>query len=167
MIRRLASAYVYFLLVLEMLLLAASFSLHVYVFAGGKGLYADCGSMLFRGAVAMGFPATPFVKDSFRWVAQIKSCPKWMWRAALTLGVYGLYLGLLTLIFESASSSGNALTLSGVPLGFEAISVCILYSVLREGYREKSEVVRRVRYSIILVAVGVMFRYGWHRGSAR
>ena len=156
MIRRLASAYVYFLLVLEMLLLAASFSLHVYVFAGGKGLYADCGSMLFRGAVAMGFPVTPFVKDSFRWVAQIKSCPKWMWRAALTLGVYGLYLGLLTLIFESASSSGNALTLSGVPLGFEAISVCILYSVLREGYREKSEVVRRVRYSIILVAVGCL-----------
>jgi len=87
---------------------------------------------------------------------QIKSCPTWMWKAALILGVYGLFILCLQAIFPQGTSiSDQALTISGFPLGFDAISFCILYSVLRSGYLDKSEVVRRALHSVIFVALGV------------
>ena len=119
--------------------------------------------MLFRGEVIVGILVIAFVKDGLRWMDQIKSCPKWMWRAALILGVYGLFSSLLP--YDPSISA--PWTMSGLPLGFDAISFCILYSVLGPGYLEKSEVVRRALHSIIMgtliVIVCLAYRAGYLR----
>jgi hypothetical protein len=151
MIARLAYTYVGFLFLMQMLLFTASLLLHATVFiAGPQKIYAEYALMLFRAGVVVGIPVCAFLKDGLRWMDQIKSCPKWMWRAALAIGLYSL----LTFFFpQNASLSESPLILSGFPLGFEATGLCVLYSVLWSGYLEKPVVVRRALHSIIIVAV--------------
>jgi hypothetical protein len=158
MIARLAYAYVGLLLALELLLFVASLLLHVSVLVGAKLPFAECGLILFRGTVIVAVPVAAFIKDGLSWKNQIKSCSKWMWKAALGLWMYGLFISCLQLIlvFKGAAPIDMALTLSGVPLGFDAISFCILYSVLGRGYLEKSEVTRRALGSAALVALGTI-----------
>jgi|SRR5271165_104558 len=153
MIARLAYAYVGLLFLLGTLLFTASLLLHVTLFmVGSPKIYAEYGLMLFRGGVVVEIPVFAFLKDGLRWMDQIKSCPKWMWRTALAIGLYSL----LTFFFpQDAPLSESPLILSGFPLGFEAIALCILYSVLWSGYLEKPVVVRRALHSIIIVAVVV------------
>jgi hypothetical protein len=62
---------------------------------GAKEPYLGFGAPLFRAAVVVGLPVFAFIKDSLRRVDQIKSCPKWMWKAALSLGVYVLLTAFL------------------------------------------------------------------------
>jgi len=169
MIFRLARGYISLLLALELLLLTASFVLHVGVFFMGRTTaYDEYGLILFRAAVIVGIPTFAFVKDSLRWVNQIKSCPKWMWTGSLLLGLYSL----LTVFFpQGPSFADRILTISGFPLGFEAISVCILYSVLSRHYLERAEVTRRALHSVIIgclvAAMFLAFRAGYLRRPAR
>lgn len=155
MVSWLAYGYVRLLLILEILLFTASLLLHVCVILGARAP-AQYGLMLFGGTVAVGIPTAPFIKDSFRWVDQIKSCPKWMWKGALMLGIYGLSTIFLDVIFALGDSSNQwPLVTSGFPLGFDAMYLCILYSVLRLGYLDEPEVIKRVGHSLILVGLGV------------
>lgn len=155
MTARLAYAYVRLLWVLEVVLFAASLLLHLSVFiTGTTELYAAFGLMLFRATVIVGVPVIGFTKG--RWTDQIKTCPKLMWKCSLILGVYALFLIFLAIIFPQGTSlSEDAFTLSGVPLGFDAISLCV-YSVLWSGYLEKSEVVRQALYSVAFVGLTVI-----------
>ena len=164
---RLAYAFVRILFMLELLLFAASLLLHLSVFITGPNeFYAKYGLPLFRRSVIVGLPVMGFVKDG-KWMAQIKSCPKWMWRAALAIGVYALLTVCLQVIFPQGGGalSEQAMTVSGFPLGFEAIHLCVLYSVLWCGYLEKSEVIRRALYSAVFVTLTVIaflaFRAGY------
>jgi hypothetical protein len=153
MIYRVACAYVRLLLVLEALLFTLSLSLHVSVLIGAKEPFAEYGAILFGGTVAAWIPVTAFVKDGLRWTDQIQTCPGWMWRTALAIGAYGLVILCLQAIFpEGDSISQQTLTLSGFPLGFDAISLCVLYSVLWSGVLTKSEVAKRTRNSLLMVA---------------
>lgn len=72
------------------------------------------------------------------------------------LGVYSL----LTAFFPD-----RVLTVSGFPLGFEAIWICILYSVLSKGYLERTVLVRRALHSVAMVDLGAVvflaFRAGY------
>ena len=160
MIVRSAYAYVRLLFALELLLLVASLLLHLSVFMGAKEPYLGFGAPLFRAMVVVGLPVFAFIKDSLRWVDQIKSCPEWMWKGALSIGVYGLLTPFLQALFPQ----GQSLMWSGFPLGFEAISLCILYSVLWAGYLEQSDVVRRASHSLVIVAVCVIAFLAYRAG---
>jgi hypothetical protein len=86
---------------------------------------------------------------------------------ALLLGLYPILL-----LFFRRTSSGGALTLSGVAIGFDAISFCVLYPVLRSSYLKESDVVHRTLRSLILIAIcaaGYMaYRAGYlHRPEPR
>lgn len=169
MTARLAHAYVCFLLMLEALLFTTSLLLNLSVYIGAKS--ADYGLMLFRGSVIALLAVTPFVKDGLRWMDQIKSCPKWMSRAALAASVYGLLTALQVIFPHGTSIEDEALTISGFPLGFHAISFCILYSDLRSGFLGKSEVARRALLSVIVVTAEVTavlaYRAGYlHRSTS-
>lgn len=156
MILGIARGYVRLLLTLQLLLLTASFILHVSVFfMGPTAPYDEYGVIWFRASVIVGIPTFAFVKDSFGWVDQIKSCPKWMWRGSLLLGVYSL----LTAFFPD-----RVLTVSGFPLGFEAISICILYSVLSRGYLERTVLVRRALHSVVMVGLGAAVLLAFRAG---
>jgi hypothetical protein len=167
---RLAYGYVRLLLALELLLFTGSFLFHVSAFLLGRTVaYDEYGLALFRAAVFVGIPVAAFVKDGLLWVDQIKVCPKWMWKGSLMVGVYGL----LTIFFPQADLSlpDRILTVTGFPLGFEAISICILYSVLRRDYLEKEELARRVLYSILsaatIVTAALLYRAGYLHNPRR
>jgi drug/metabolite transporter (DMT)-like permease len=166
MIARLAYTYVGLLLVVELLLFISSLLLHLSVLIGARAPFAEYGLMLFRGTVIVGVPATAFIKDSLRWRDQIKSCSKWMWKTALGAGIYGLFIFCLQAILapKHASLSDMALTLSGIPLGFDAITFCILYSVLWRDYLEQSEVARRTLHSVLFVVFGVAMFLAYRAG---
>jgi hypothetical protein len=138
---------------LEALLFTSSLFLHVSVIIGAKKPFAQFGGILSTGTVIVGILAAAFVKDGLRWTDQIKTCPGWMWRAALAIGAYDIVVLCAEAVFpEGHSFSEQTLTLSGFPLGFDAISLCILYSVLRSGYLTKSEVAKRIRNTLLLLA---------------
>jgi hypothetical protein len=165
---RLAYAYVRLLLVLELLLFTGSLLLHLSVCIGAKRPYAEYGVILFRGMVIVGVPITAFIKDGLGWMGQIKSCPQWMWKAALILGAYGLFILCLQVIVpEGASISDQTLAVSGFPLGFDAIYLCILYSVLSTDYLAKSEVSRRALHSVILITLSVIVFLAYRAGYLR
>lgn len=168
MVVRLAYAYVRFLLVLETLLFTLSLLLHLSVLAGARRPFAELGAILFRGTFIVGIPVIAFIKDGLRWRDQLKTCPGWMWKAALTLGMYGLVVLCLQAFFpEGASFSEQALAISGFPLSFDAIALCIIYSVLWSGYLTKSEVAKRTGKSSLMVLFGVVAFLAYHAGYLR
>jgi len=159
----LACAYVRLLFALELLLLTVSLLLHGAVFfMGATEPYVQYGQVLFRAGIFITSLAFAFVKDGLRWVDQIKSCPKWMWKGSLIAGSYAL------LIFFFAHPT---LTLSGFSIAFEAISICVLYSVLSKGYLDKAEIVRRSLHSILIAAlivtVVLLYRAGYFHHPER
>jgi hypothetical protein len=163
MIARLAYAYVRLLLVLELLLFASSLVLHLSVLLGVligvRGPYTEVrGNAVFRLAVLVGIAVAPFVKESLRWMDQVKTWPGWMWKGALAVGVYGLC---------TAPLSFTALPETGFVLGFEAVSFCILYSVLWRTYLNESKVINRVAASISLVTLCVIVQLAYNAGYLR
>jgi hypothetical protein len=107
--RDMAYAYVRTLLVLETLLFAASLLLHLSVFITGPNEnYARYGLPFFRATVIVGIPVIAFVRDGL-WKNQIKSCPKWMWRGTLILGVYALLIAGAQTIFSEGTFFDQAL----------------------------------------------------------
>jgi len=164
MIARLAYAYVRTLLVLETLLFTASLLLHLSVLIlGPNQAYAKLGIPLFRATVIVGIPVIAFAGGGM-WMNQIKSCPKWMWKGALTLGVYALLFACVQIFFSEGTLFEQAPTVSGFPLGVDAISLCVLHSVLWTDYLEKSEVVRRAMHSVAFVALGVIVFLAYRAG---
>lgn len=167
-VARFAYAYVRFLLVLEALLFVFSLLLHLNVLLGARGLFAEFGGILFSGTVIVGIPVIAFMKDSLRWMDQLKACPRWMWKIALALATYSLAVLCLQAVFpEGVSFSKQALTISSFPLGFEATSLCILYSVLWSGYLTKSEVVKGAGKSLLMVSLGLIAFLTYRAGYLR
>jgi hypothetical protein len=160
---RLAYSYVRLLFILELLLFIASLSLHVSAMVGARVPSEQYILVLFRGTVLVGVQATAFMKDSVRWVDQIKRCPPWMWKVALTVMVYGLFIACLKVIFPGRDSLSDQIeTVSVILLGFDAIYLCILYPVLWLDYLDKTEVIKRAIYALIFVSLtGVAFLAHW------
>jgi hypothetical protein len=157
MIARCAYVYVRLLLALAILLFAASLLMHLSVLMGAEGPYTDYGGILFAGAVIAGIPTAAFQKSANIWKNEIKTCPGWMRNTFVIFGVYGLVVLCLQLIIFSNGDPlpRQALTVSAIPLALNALSVCILYSNIRSGFVDKSELVRRARNSAIIAALGV------------
>lgn len=165
---RFAYAYVSLLLVLESLLFISSLSLHLSVLFGTRGLFAEFGAALFRGTFIVGIPVIAFIKDSLGWKDQLKTCPRWMWKAALTLGVYSLFvLCLQAFSPEGISFSEQALAVSGFPLGFDAIAFCIIYSVLWSGYLTKTDIAKGAEKSLLMVFLGLVAFLAYRAGYLR
>lgn len=153
---RLAYAYVEFLFALEVMLFVSSALLHVSVIFGARRLCSEYGGMLLGGAVFVGTVVQAFTRRG-RWMEQIKSCPEWMWKGALVLGVYGLCLGPLVNVFRPW-------TLSGSPIGADAVCICILYPVRSTDYLDRSEVVRKAVLSVIFVILSTLLFLAYRAG---
>jgi hypothetical protein len=161
----LAHVYLRFLLALLSLLSAASLLLHLTALFGAKWPSAAYGLPLFRATIVVGISVAPFIKDSFGWMDQIKSCPAWMWKAAVSLGVYALFVVCLRVVFpDGPSMADQTWVITGFPLGFDAINLCILYSVVRAGYLRESEIVSRARNSALVVAACIMVTPAYRAG---
>jgi hypothetical protein len=86
-----------------------------------------------------------------------------MWKVALTVMVYGLFIACLKVIFPGRDSLSDQIeTVSVILLGFDAIYLCILYPVLWLDYLDKTEVIKRAIYALIFVSLtGVAFLAHW------
>jgi hypothetical protein len=157
MIARFAYAYAFVLSALEMLCFSATLLLHLGLFVGARDPCIRYGIPLFRTSVIIGVLATAFVKDPADWMTQVKSAPAWMWKSALSLGVYALFIVLLQIVLVGDhSSSDNSFMVSGFPLGFDAIIICILDPVLWKRYLDNPQLIRRTGTSMIMGALGVL-----------
>ncbi len=157
MIYRFGYAYALLLMALGVVFFTVSMLLHISVLIGAKEPFAEFGMIFFRGSIIVGALAAAFLKDGLRWIDQIKSCPEWFWKGALALGLYGIAMTCLQMLFvHGPSFSDLRLALSGFPLGVDAISFCIFYSVLWSGYLDKSEFIKRAGASVVMLAMCIM-----------
>jgi hypothetical protein len=125
--------------------------------AGVKETDAGCGVVLFRGTVILGFLSSAFMRDSVRWVEQIKRCPRWMRNSLLAVGAYAVFVFCLQAVFPEGNGPYQILTVTGVLLVFDTLYLCILYPVLWLDYLDESELRKRSMYSIIFLSVIVLF----------
>ncbi len=92
-----------------------------------------------------------------------------MWRAALAVWVYGLAVMLLQAIFpeNAVSLPDQPLVLSGFPLGFEAIPLCVMYAVLYSDYVEVPQQIKRTRSSSAMAILIVIALLAYNTGYLR
>jgi hypothetical protein len=148
MIDRVAYGYVRVPFALELLHFPASLLLHLSMILGVKAYCSEWAAVLYGvvgGSVLLWGAAVAFTERG-GWRHQIESCPRWMWKTALALGVYALctFLGV-----------SWGLPLSSMPMAADAIGICLLYSVLWSGYLDRSKVAKKALHSILFVAVVV------------
>ena len=158
-----ARGYVVVLIALQLLLLLSSLQLHITVLIGAPTPFEAHGLTVFRAAVVVTIPVFAFIRDY--WTDQIKNCPRWMWKTALALGIYGL-LSMVLLLWHRTDWAA-AVVLSGFPLGFEAISFCVLYPVIWQRYLSESEVERRALHSIGMIALMAFGFFAYQAGYLR
>ncbi len=165
MISRLAHAYVWFLLTLEILLFTLSLLLHGSLLMGMKEPFAEYGGALFRGTVLVAIPVGALVRRESGWRNQIKSCPAWIWKSVLIICVYGVVVTCLEEIcINGGSITRRAFAFSGFPLSVDAISICILVSIGWRRYLTESELARAAGTSLAMIACEVIMQVAYHAG---
>ena len=163
---RLVRIYAFLLFAVVSLLFGSSLLLHLAAFLDRRDLIAAFGLTLFRFTVIAAIASMPFVEDSLKWVQQIKKCPKWMWRTALGLGIYVIAMTCLQMFVfpQDPSLNDQTLVLSGFPLGFQAIAICILHSVLWSDTLGREEFARRAGRSVAMVVLIMVVFLAYHAG---
>ncbi len=163
---RLAYAYAFLLLTLDVLLIACSLWLNVIVFVGVNGPYMNY-SVIFRAQAFVSFLSMAFVRDS-DWVRQLKSCPAWIWKTGFALGVYCLTLFPLLIIAPGGRPLIDpAFPFAAYPLAFGVISFCVLYSVLWRAYLDKRELAKRFVASLLMLAFMISTQLAYDAGYLR
>jgi hypothetical protein len=161
MLARITSSYVRLLLVVEGLLFVALVVLHVGMFfLGVDPRFERYTHDLFVAGVLVGICAVAFVENSLKWMAQIKRCPKWMWRTALGTGIYAMSL-VLVLWIVSHHSPVNPIAFSAYGAAFAAISFCLLFPVVAREMFDHSQVVERSRNSLIIICISILMWWVW------
>ena len=155
MMTRIAKSYVFVLFTLEGLLFGCSLILHFTIFLLGVSQeYERYTHSLLSATILLAIPASAFIKDSLRWVAQIRKSPTWMWRTALGIGIYTIVLLLVQWVIPH-NSLDNPMPLAFTAYGaaFGAISCCVLFPVLRRGIFNDAQIIQRFRTSVIFIGI--------------
>jgi hypothetical protein len=170
MLDRIARAWLRLLLAVGLALLGGSLLLNVMVLCLVD--IGDAWKPVGYGILFLGAATAPFIRESWRWMDQIKACPRWMWVTAIGVAIYGLAAAFLQFTFPVGSHfEDQTLAFSAFPLGFEAIDICILYTALRTNFLERTSLPRCAGFSLGLIALTcLMFiavREGWLPHPAR
>ena len=162
---RLARSYGIIVFVCNLLVVSCALVLHLGLLMVRTSVSTGLVGLVFQSSVLAGIAATAFMKNGLKWKEQIKTCPQWMWRPALGLGLYALFICCLELIFPPGPAfDDRALTLSAFPMAGAAISSCVVYSALRSTYVERRELPKMAGISLGLLAfMGLLYLI--HRGG--
>jgi hypothetical protein len=166
MIARAGRIYIQALMVAEVILLLASIAIHLSVLAGTEAVYEKYQGALGTAVIVLCGPPFAFKKKGAGLIAQIKSCPQWMWKSAVAIAAYGI-LTLLTLVISPTNSLfTSSLVGSGFPLGFEAVPICILYSTLWRLHLDGSGLIKNAGISLLFIGFGIVWATTTHQQMA-
>jgi hypothetical protein len=159
MISRLAYGYVCALFVIDLILVFVSLALHVSSLMGSTQLYAEYGEFVFFLSLGIVLSASFLAEERNVWKNEFTRCPTWLKICVLTLIIYGgVGLFFQVMFFQGENTlKSNIISGSAVPLGFEAGSLCILYSLLWSSLVSKMEFIKRVRNSVAALAACLVF----------
>jgi hypothetical protein len=166
MIAKCARAYVVALLVVELLLVASSLLPQIGFLAGAQEPRAEYGHALLLGSMVMSLLVFCFAKDKHIFTNELKSCPKWLRSIVIAFCAFGFVVLVARTAFSvNPEQLTGTLAASGFTLGYDAMCVSVLYSVLRSGAISEAEFIKRSRISsiaaIVAIAVFVANRAGW------
>ena len=155
MITRFCGFYVRCLFAVELLLFALSLFLNVGVLLGANRLLAEYGEPLLYCAFVVLVPVCGLAKERNVWKNEFKSCPRWLRIAALIFMIYGIVaVPVQTMLFSDGGPlEAQPLFVFGAPLFLESMPLCILYSLLWASPVSATELVKRVRISLIALVV--------------
>ncbi len=171
---RFANLYTRFLFALLILLSILTLVIHIGVLIGANEHYTVSINILFIGNLFVLFPIFSLAKDRNIWGNEFKSCPRWMQIAVVIFAVYGLVVSFIGVVIVRGGGlpfREGTLPISAFFVGFDAISMCIPYSLLWASPIEQSELIRRARISVIAATLAVIvfsvYRAGYlHRPHA-
>jgi hypothetical protein len=165
MMVKIARTYVVVLFLIDLMLLAASLLVHISVWLGMQQLYTKLGLALLVGALIANFVVLCLAKERNVWKNEFKACPAWVRGLAIAFGCYGLGVAIFqTVLLPNAGGPDDPLTVSAIPLAFEALSLTVLYSVLWAGSLPQAELLRRTGISFIAAIVAVAILVANHAG---
>jgi len=147
----------------EIALFLVSVVIHLLVLMGDRKLYEDYQGALGTAVIIIGGPAFAFKRKGVGLIAQIKSCPKWMWQSAIVIAAYGIATTSL-FIFSTNVVFTSSFVGSAFPLGFEVIPICILYSSIGPHHLDESQFLRNCMASVIFVILGIIWALAAHHG---
>jgi hypothetical protein len=160
MIAKAVRIYVFFIFVVEILLLATSMTIHVDVWLGKSQLYNKAALPVLVGVLFANFLVLCLAKERNVWKNEFSACPIWLRRVAIALGCYGFGVAITQTILRSSSGGpDDPLTISAVPLAFEAMSITVLYSVLWRGSLGATELLKRaaISFAFLGAALALLF----------
>ena len=156
MIARATRIYLLALIGAEATLLTSFVLVHLLVVAGNDSIYEVYHGVLMRAVLVVGIPTIGFKSRSVGFLTQIRSCPKWMWRTAVGIAMYGMLT--FALLFSPMDERHlSAWVGSAFPLGFEAVPICILYSALSASRNEETWIIERARVSVLFLILGFLW----------
>ena len=158
----LARFYVISIFLLELLLLGAAVTVHIAVWLGKNQIREP----LLVGGLLAGFATGFLAKDQNIWKNEFKSCPSWMRRAVIVLGLYGLVIAFFEIVaLPSLRDPERMLAVSAMVLAFNALFLCIPYSVLWANPLQGAELVKKSLMSFVALVLGgvvILVRSGAH-----
>jgi hypothetical protein len=166
MTARFARIYLYLLLAANLLLLDVSIGLHIRVLSGYENSFEKHGHVLTFYAFVVAFAVLSLAKERNVWKNEFKDCPRWLKIATLSLTIYAFLVGL----FQAVAGSGAApleseeLGASVIPIFFLSMMPCILYALLWAAPLKESELIKRVRNSLIALTLCVAFFLAYRSG---
>jgi hypothetical protein len=102
-------------------------AIHLCVWIMPAESVAGISLVYFKASLLVMFPAWAFIKNRSQAWMQLRCCPKWFWLPAFILWGYGIACVAFSCIFSS--SIGDPLAETGISIGFNALSLCLLLSV--------------------------------------
>jgi hypothetical protein len=147
-----ARAYIAMLLIFELLLIAASFSLNVSLWTGFTTTCTRRVQSTQLAALLSCLVIAVFAKERNVWRNEFRSCPPWV-RFLVSAGtVLAFVLFAITIV----SGPTVLFSLSALILGFEAISFCVLYSVMWAPVLGNKEIEKRcvISFVVAIACVG-------------
>lgn len=162
---KIARAYVAFLFLIDIALLAISLVLHINVWQGARQFYAKAGLAMLFGALLVNFVVLGLAKERNIWKNEFKACPAWVKGAAIAFGCYGFGVAIFqTVLFPNSGGPDDPFTVSAIPLAFGALSLTVPYSLLWTDYLPEVELPRRVGTSLIAAAIAAVILLAYHAG---
>jgi hypothetical protein len=162
MLVRIAAGYARLLFAITALLFGLTLAYHIGILVRAEIPYAEVG----RPLIFLNFLACPAMvamsKERNIWKNEFKSCPAWMRKAVAGFCIYGI-VGMVASLVANDAVPSYAMPASAFFIGFDAIGVCVLYSVVWADPLESTELKKRARNSVIFTTLWVLlFTYFRH-----